>query len=271
MNKEVGILGLGIMGSAMSKNLLDAGFKVIGYDLLPHKLAELEAAGGQAAVSAAEVAGSCDVVISVLPTIESVLDSAEVLSREGRAGLTLIECSTMPLDTKEAARKLLEGANMKILDCPLSGTGAQAVNKDLSVYASGDRTVYEQCVPVFLGFARSHYLVGDFGAGTKMKFVANLLVAIHNVSAAEAFVLGMKAGLDPEMILKVVGDGAGSSLYKRPSKKSFPLSSMMIKAGKSLTVILKMASMPNSGYSRVSTAVMHSFPRRAAAPPMDPR
>ncbi|MCF8131373.1 MAG: NAD(P)-dependent oxidoreductase [Deltaproteobacteria bacterium] len=211
MNQKIGMLGLGIMGSAMSKNLLDAGFKVVGYDVVPHKVGEFQAFGGQAAASASEVAQTCGIVVSVLPTMESVLDSAEELAREGRPGLTLIECSTMPLETKEAARQVMESGNMKILDCPLSGTGAQAANKDLSVYASGDRTVYEHCVPVFLGFARSHYLVGDFGAGTKMKFVANLLVAIHNVSAAEAFVLGMKAGLDPEMILKVVGDGAGSS------------------------------------------------------------
>jgi 3-hydroxyisobutyrate dehydrogenase-like beta-hydroxyacid dehydrogenase len=98
-----------------------------------------------------------------------------------------------------------------LLDCPLSGTGAQARTKDLSVYASGDEGAYRKAVPVFEGFARSHYYLGEFGNGSKMKFVANLLVAIHNVAAAEAFVLGMKAGLDPATILKVAGDGAGSS------------------------------------------------------------
>jgi 3-hydroxyisobutyrate dehydrogenase-like beta-hydroxyacid dehydrogenase len=98
-----------------------------------------------------------------------------------------------------------------MLDCPLSGTGAQAVTRDLSVYASGDAQACARCAPVFAGFARSQHYLGEFGNGSKMKFVANLLVAIHNVSAAEAFVLGMKAGLDPQMIYDVVGDGAGSS------------------------------------------------------------
>jgi 3-hydroxyisobutyrate dehydrogenase-like beta-hydroxyacid dehydrogenase len=97
------------------------------------------------------------------------------------------------------------------LDCPLSGTGAQAVKKDLVVYASGNKKACENCTPVFEGFARANYYLGEFGMGTKMKFVANLLVTIHNVSAAEAFVLGMKAGLDPEMIFKVISDGAGTS------------------------------------------------------------
>ncbi len=211
MSECIGMLGLGIMGSAMSRNLLDAGYQVTGYDVLPEKVAELQAMGGKGAESTAQVARECAVVISVLPTMDSVVESARTLSREGREGLILLECSTMPLETKDAARAILAEAGMTVLDCPLSGTGAQAVNKDLSVYASGDAEAYERCIPVFLGFARSHYLVGEFGAGTKMKFVANLLVAIHNVSAAEAFVLGMKAGLDPEMIRKVVGDGAGSS------------------------------------------------------------
>jgi len=98
-----------------------------------------------------------------------------------------------------------------LLDCPLSGTGAQARAKDLIVYASGERSAYERVAPVMEGFARTHYYIGAFGDGSKMKFVANLLVAIHNVAAAEAMVLGMKAGLDPALVLKVVADGAGGS------------------------------------------------------------
>jgi putative dehydrogenase len=93
----------------------------------------------------------------------------------------------------------------------LSGTGAQARAKDLVVYASGDRGIYRRVIPILDAFARAHYYVGGFGAGSKMKFVANLLVAVHNVAAAEALVLAMKSGLDPAMVVKVIGDGAGSS------------------------------------------------------------
>lgn len=211
MSKTIGMLGLGIMGTAMSKNLLDAGFTVVGYDVLDDKVAEFTAMGGRGAASTAEVAQASEVIISVLPTVDAVIGSAGEVGQAGREGQIFIECSTMPLATKLAARDVLAPAGIVALDCPLSGTGAQAVTKDLAVYASGDQAAYEQCVDVFLGFARSHYLVGEYGAGTKMKFVANLLVAIHNVSTAEAFVLGMKAGLDPQMILEVVGDGAGSS------------------------------------------------------------
>jgi putative dehydrogenase len=211
MSDKVGMLGLGIMGSAMSKNLLAAGFEVLGYDILEEKVRALEEIGGRGAGSVREVAQACPTVISVLPAVAAL----EKVGRELAAGthpeLVLLEASTMPLKTKLAVRDALAQAGAETLDCPLSGTGAQAVHKDLSVYASGDPKAYERCIPVFEGFARSHYYIGEYGMGSKMKFVANLLVAIHNVSAAEAFVLGMKAGLAPEMILKVISDGAGTS------------------------------------------------------------
>ncbi len=98
-----------------------------------------------------------------------------------------------------------------MLDCPLSGTGAQAETRDLAIFASGDPAAYERCRDPFAGFARvSHYL-GAFGNGSRMKFVANLLVAVHNVATAEAIVLGTKAGLDPQRILEVIASGAGTS------------------------------------------------------------
>ncbi len=98
-----------------------------------------------------------------------------------------------------------------LLDCPLSGTGAQARVRDLSVYASGPRAAVKRSAPVFEAFAREHFYLGAFGIGSKMKFLANLLVAIHNVSTAEALVLGTKAGLDPALAVRVLADGAGGS------------------------------------------------------------
>ena len=123
----------------------------------------------------------------------------------------MVETSTLPIAVKEEARAILASARMTLMDCPLSGTGAQARRKDLAVYASGPRAAYARCTKAFEGFARTHYYLGAFGAGSKMKFLANLLVAIHNVSAAEAMVLGMKAGLDRDLMVKVLADGAGGS------------------------------------------------------------
>lgn len=211
MKQTIGIAGLGIMGSAIGANLVRAGFGVAGYDPVPRARRTLVRVGGRAARSNGELARSCAVVITSLPSAAALERAAQELAAAARRGLIVVETSTLPIEDKERARRVLAAAGATLLDCPLSGTGAQARTRDLAVYASGPRAAVRRCAAVFDGFARAHYYVGAFGAGSKMKFVANLLVAIHNVSAAEALVLGQKAGLDPALVYKVVGDGAGSS------------------------------------------------------------
>jgi 3-hydroxyisobutyrate dehydrogenase-like beta-hydroxyacid dehydrogenase len=205
------VIGLGIMGSAMSANLVKAGFSVIGYDTAAARRKSLAAAGGKPARSTKELARRAPLIICSLPSADALLAVSAELAEAGHRGQIVIETSTLPLDVKESARKRLAAAGVTLLDCPLSGTGAQARVKDVVVYASGGRSAYRKCIPVFEGFARAHYLIGPFGDGSKMKFVANHLVAIHNLAAAEAMVLGMKAGLDPARVLAVISNGAGTS------------------------------------------------------------
>lgn len=209
--QTVGMVGLGIMGSAMSFNLARAGFGVVGFDVLPRRCAEHVRGGGIAARSPREVARRCDVIITSLPSAKALAETVDELAASAKRGSIVIETSTLPIPVKEAGRAVLAKRGVILLDCPLSGTGAQARVKDLLAYVSGDRAAYRRIVPVLQGFTSANYYVGPFGAGSKMKFVANLLVAIHNVAAAEAMVLGMKAGLDPALILKVVAGGAGGS------------------------------------------------------------
>ncbi|HWF13371.1 MAG TPA: NAD(P)-dependent oxidoreductase [Candidatus Acidoferrales bacterium] len=210
-SKPVGMIGLGIMGSAMSVNLIRAGFKVAGYDVVPRARQVHRKAGGAVARSCQEIAKKCGIIVTSLPSSDALLETAAQLAKSARTNRIVVETSTLPIPVKEEARKILASRGTILLDCTLSGTGAQARVKDLIVYASGDRKACNRVAPVMEGFARAHYYVGAFGAGCKMKFVANLLVAIHNVAAAEAMVLAMKSGLDPEMVLKVVADGAGGS------------------------------------------------------------
>jgi putative dehydrogenase len=210
-SKATGMIGLGIMGSAMSSNLIRTGFKVLGYDVLPRRRQEHRKAGGNVALNCREIAKGCDIVVTSLPSSSALLETAAELAKSSRANQIVIETSTLPIPVKEEARKRLATRGTILLDCTLSGTGAQARVKDLIVYASGHLKSYRRIAPVLDGFARAHYYVGAFGAGSKVKFVANLLVAIHNVAAAEAMVLAMKSGLDPAMVLKVVADGAGGS------------------------------------------------------------
>jgi L-threonate 2-dehydrogenase len=202
----VGVIGLGIMGSAMSVNLLKAGFEVHGYDIVAARRNAFAKSGGKPAGSVSQF--KTMFVITSLPSSEALHEVAQGLpSRK----CIVVETSTLPIEEKLKARDTLKRKAITLLDCPLSGTGAQARAKDLVVYGSGDKAAFERTIPALEGFSRASYYLGAFGNGSKMKFVANLLVAIHNVSAAEAFALGMKAGLKPETIFAVAGDGAGTS------------------------------------------------------------
>jgi putative dehydrogenase len=209
--QTVGMIGLGIMGSAMSFNLGRAGFRVVGCDLMPKRRAEHVRSGGVAAASPRAVARRAGILITSLPSARALAQVAEELAGSAPRGTIVVETSTLPIAVKTAARDVLAKRGVTLLDCPLSGTGAQARVKDLLIYVSGDRAAYRTIVPVLQGFTSANYYVGPFGNGSKMKFIANLLVAIHNVAAAEAMVLGMKAGLDPAQVLKVVAGGAGGS------------------------------------------------------------
>ena len=208
---KVGLIGVGIMGSAIARNLIAAGMDVAGFDIAAARRAELAAMGGRECGSAAAAAADAEVVLTSLPGVAALDGTVEALLQGGRRDLVVAELSTLPIEAKQRARETLAAAGITLLDCPLSGTGAQAVSGDLVVYASGEALAYERCRPVFAGFARRSFHLGAFGNGSRMKFVANLLVAIHNVASAEAMVLGMRAGLDPADIVEVVGSGAGTS------------------------------------------------------------
>lgn len=207
----VGVIGLGIMGSAMAANLVKAGFEVSGYDPVAKARARLKKAGGTACADIGEVARRCQHIVLSLPSVAALEQVCAELIVSGAQGLVVAETSTLPETAKVQARDALAPHGIVLLDCPLSGTGAQALTRDLAVYASGDARAIKSFAPVFDGFARVRYDVGSFGKGMRMKLVANLLVAIHNVSAAEALLMGSRCGLAPELVVKVVADGAGGS------------------------------------------------------------
>jgi 3-hydroxyisobutyrate dehydrogenase-like beta-hydroxyacid dehydrogenase len=123
----------------------------------------------------------------------------------------LVEASTFTIEDKTRAERALRKAGHVMLDCPVSGTGAQAKVKDIVVYGSGGAAELKRLRPMFAAFTRAVHDLGEFGNGSRMKYVANLLVAIHNVASAEAMVLGIKAGLAPQMIYDLATAGAGNS------------------------------------------------------------
>jgi 3-hydroxyisobutyrate dehydrogenase-like beta-hydroxyacid dehydrogenase len=213
MASPVGVIGLGIMGGAMARNLLADGVEVFGYDPAEGASADLVSAGGTLLGSPFEVGRAADLLLISVPSsadLDSVLTGNMGLISAARPGLVVVETSTLPLSDKEAARAALDTKGSVLLDCPISGTGAQATTRTLIFLASGDveglaaaRSVLER-----LGSVKE---VGPFGAGSRMKYVANLLVSINNVATAEAMVLAAAAGLDPAMVFDVLYDSAASS------------------------------------------------------------
>jgi 3-hydroxyisobutyrate dehydrogenase-like beta-hydroxyacid dehydrogenase len=207
----VGVIGLGIMGGAFAKNLVAAGWRVIGYDISAAKRRQAKRAGVELVNDAAEVAAEAPIILTSLPKPQALMDTVQRVAAAKLKGKVVAEMSTFTISDKEKAARTLHRAGHVMIDCPVSGTGSQAKNRDLVFYASGNAKTIARLRPVLMAFGRNVFNVGEFGNGSRMKYVANLLVAINNVAAAEAMVLGMKAGLDPGMIVDLVRAGAGNS------------------------------------------------------------
>ena len=208
---KVGIVGLGIMGGAFARNLVAAGWRVVGYDIDAARRRAMARAGVEIADDAKMLAGEVGTIITSLPKPAALDATVTAIVNARVRPRVIIEASTFTIDDKLKAERALRKAGHVMLDCPVSGTGAQAQVKDLVVYASGDRQAIRRLRPLFAGFARAVHDLGAFGNGSRMKYVANLLVAINNVASAEAMVLGLKAGLDAQTVFDMVRSGAANS------------------------------------------------------------
>lgn len=207
----VGIVGLGVMGGSFARLLKKAGWRVIGYDLSAARRLAAKDRGIKIARNATEIAKQANVLLTSLPSAKALHSVVQELAGAKLPPITLIELSTLALADKRKAERRMRKAKHVMLDVPVSGTGAQAARGEVVFYASGDKAAIKRLMPMFADFGRAAYDVGTFGNGSKMKYVANLLVAIHNVASAEAMVLGMKTGLPPRAIVDLVSAGAGQS------------------------------------------------------------
>ncbi len=211
MERKAGVVGLGIMGGAMSANLVGNGWEIHGYD--PDAKAREAAAASGVTVhdDLAALVHAVPVLMTSLASPAALHATAAGIAAAGAPRRIVVEASTMALEDKLRFAAVLAEAGHTALDCPISGTGSQAKTRDLVIYASGDTAAVAAVQPFFHAFARAAHDLGAYGNGSRMKYVANLLVAIHNVATAEAMVLGMKAGLDPHQVVDLIGAGAGTS------------------------------------------------------------
>ena len=209
----IGIIGLGTMGGAMAKILIKGGYNVLGFDIDAEKNVNLKKAGGQIATSPQDIFSSSEISISSLPSPQALFQTANKVELKNSSGARpiVIETSTLSISDKQTAYSLFAEIGIELLDCPLSGTGAQAALGDLAVFGSGDKPSFDLCLPILRTVSHTQHFLGEFGNGSRMKIVANLLIASHNVAAAEAFVLGVSAGLEPQLIYDVISTSAATS------------------------------------------------------------
>ncbi|HMH49803.1 MAG TPA: NAD(P)-dependent oxidoreductase [Candidatus Acidoferrum sp.] len=212
----VGIIGLGLLGNAVASRLLAGGHDVIGYDVVPDRVADVVRLGGRGAASAAE-AGSPDVVCVILPSlasVEEVILGADGLVARGRPGQTIVQMSTIsPTLTRRLAREVAAGGpgGLSFLDCPISGTSGMVAQGHGVIFVGGERAAFERWRDVLGAVLPRPVYVGDAGQAMVLKLIANLLVALHSAAAAEALAMARRAGLDLDLVLEVLGNGAAGS------------------------------------------------------------
>ena len=161
MNKKVGFIGLGVLGSAMVPNLIKSGFQVIGYDIRPEIMDTLSKLGMQIANSPCDTALQSDVLVTCLPSIDVLIDvfgGENGINKADKSGQIIIETSTFPIDEKEKAKSLMDAVGKRMLDCPVSGNRILAVEKELTAFASGDETIYKDIENIIQGFANRWFL-----------------------------------------------------------------------------------------------------------------
>ena len=206
----VGLVGLGLLGSAVATRLRAAGCPVIGYDVVPERNRALEAVGGHAVASAAAVAEVADPICVVLPSLSAVEDVVRGLAVSAR-GRTVVQMSTIsPALTERLARECAE-RDVGFLDCPISGTSGMVARGDGIIFVGGDRAVYARWRPLLETILPRAVHVGVAGQAMVLKLVANLLVALHSAAAAEALAMVERAGLDVTQALELLAASAATS------------------------------------------------------------
>ena len=208
---DIGFIGLGNMGSHMARRLLEAGHRVVVYDTRQQAIGNLAALGAVAARSPAEVADAAETVMVSLPTPDIVLAVATGPNGviEGGRVRRFVDLSTTGAVMAQRIFKLLAERGIVQIDCPVSGGVTGAERGTLALMASGPRDEIAAIEPVLAVIGRMFFLGERSGAGQTMKLVNNVLSAAAMTATSEAMVTGMKAGLDPQMMLDVINSGTG--------------------------------------------------------------
>ena len=210
--ETVGFVGVGKIGLPISENLIKSGYRVLGYRR--SSLADFEKLGGIAARSPAELGAQADIVFSCLPSSEAldeVVQGPDGLLKSARAGQVIVELGSHPVPVKERHVAPLAAKGAAFLDGEVSGTPGMVAARKAVIYLGGDAEAAKKVEPVVKGFSDLCLYFGPFGAASRVKLVNNLLVAINIAATAEAMALGLKAGVDVDLMIKAIATGSGGS------------------------------------------------------------
>ncbi|MEK9966826.1 MAG: NAD(P)-dependent oxidoreductase [Rhodospirillaceae bacterium] len=208
MALTAGVVGLGNIGGGVARNLAAAGHRVVGYDIDAERIA---AAGVEAGADAADVATRTDIIVLAVATLTAWRATLAAISASGRRGLIVADLCTFPIEEKQGAHEELARAGIELLDCPVSGARPQAEAGELAMLVSGNADGFARARPALESFCSSVIHVGDFGESARIKYILNLMISIHNMAAAEAFLLAQKAGVDLQAMADAVMQSAAAS------------------------------------------------------------
>jgi len=224
MAQTVGFIGLGIMGRPMAKNLLKAGYPLVVHSRSKGPVDEIVKAGAKPAGSPKEVAGACDVLITMLPNspdVEQVALGKDGIVEGARKGLILADMSTISPIVSKKVGKALAAKGVEMLDAPVSGGEKGAVDGALSIMVGGDKAVFDKVLPIFQAMGKTITLLGPLGFGGFTKLANQIIVAVNLTALAEALTLGKKAGLDRELLLTALAGGLANSKCLEQKKPNY--------------------------------------------------
>ncbi len=210
MKKIIGSIGLGNIGEPMAINLIQSGYSVIGFDVIEKP--KFVSAGGLQAKTIEELSKQTDLIVQSLPTVQALETTVDELIEFGRSGQIIIELSSYPLKNKKLQASRLAEHGITMLDCEISGLPFMVKDRSATIFQSGDQATIESTQVVFEAMTNKRINLGTFGAATKMKLLANMMVAIHNSVAGEVLNLAQKADIDLDEAIEALSKSAAGSV-----------------------------------------------------------
>lgn len=213
--KRIGVVGLGIMGYSMARNLLAAGYELSVCNRSAEKSAALAGEGALACATPAQVAANSEAVVVMVKAdreVEDVVLGADGLLAGAATGLVILNASTILPSTSQRLAALAAERGIPMLDCPVTGSAPQAIEAKLTFMVGGDEAAFQRCQPVLLAMGKAAYHLGESGTGSYAKLANNTMYALNLLAFVEAVTIASKSGIDPERFLEIVGQGGARSI-----------------------------------------------------------